>query len=186
MGEGIFRFNEHRRITLARLREGRVRVPWPPSTAFYVFFLSAALRAQFLSRDRFAALGRMCLNVRMQAQDDPRFLKGIQEFNDGLFFECHETLEEIWLEDHGDDRKFYQGIIQIAAGYFKLEQGVPAGALKLWRMGLEKLAPYTPVHFGISVEALIQAVEGNLTELAAKEASDTTPAIQPPSIHFIC
>jgi predicted metal-dependent hydrolase len=82
----------------------------------------------------------------MQAQDDPRFLKGIQEFNDGLFFECHETLEEIWLEDHGEDRKFYQGIIQIAAGYYKLEQGVPAGALKLWRMGVEKLAPYSPAH----------------------------------------
>ena len=128
----------------------------------------------------------MCLNVLMQAQDDPRFLKGIQEFNDGLFFECHETLEEIWLEDHGEDRKFYQGIIQIAAGYYKLEQGVPAGALKLWRMGVEKLAPYSPAHLGISVDALIQAVEENLAELAAKEISETSPAIQPPSIHLIC
>ena len=25
----------------------------------------------------------------MEAQDDPRFLKGIEEFNQGLFFECH-------------------------------------------------------------------------------------------------
>jgi predicted metal-dependent hydrolase len=113
-------------------------------------------------------------------------LKGIQEFNDGLFFECHETLEEIWLEDHGEDRKFYQGIIQIAAGYYKLEQGVPAGALKLWRMGVEKLAPYSPAHLGISVDALIQAVEENLSELAANEISETNRAIQPPSIHFIC
>ena len=128
----------------------------------------------------------MCLNVLMQAQDDPRFLKGIQEFNDGLFFECHETLEEIWLEDHGEDRKFYQGIIQIAAGYYKLEQGVPAGALKLWRMGVEKLAPYSPAHLGISVDALIEAVEANLSELAVNETSQATPAIQPPSIHFIC
>ena len=103
----------------------------------------------------------MCLNVLMQPQDDPRFLKGIQEFNDGLFFECHETLEEIWLEDHGEDRKFYQGIIQIAAGYYKLEQGVPVGAL-------------------------IQAVEENLSALTANQTSETNPAILPPSIHFIC
>ncbi|HZH82620.1 MAG TPA: hypothetical protein VFD87_05705, partial [Phototrophicaceae bacterium] len=64
--------------------------------------------------------------------------------------------------------------------------GVPAGALKLWRMGVEKLAPYSPAHLGISDDALIQAVEENLSELTAKEISETSPAIQPPSIHLIC
>lgn len=122
----------------------------------------------------------------MEPQDDPRFLKGIQEFNERLFFECHETLEEIWLEDHGEDRKFYQGIIQVAAGYFKLEQGVPVGALKLWRMGLEKLEPFGPIHFGISVDALVQAVKENLAELDAKQQSGAAVAIDPPTIHFIC
>jgi len=101
----------------------------------------------------------------MEAQDDPRFLKGIDEFNQGLFFECHETLEEIWLEEHGEDRRFYQGIIQIAAGYFKWEQGVPAGAIKLWHTGLEKLGPYAPVYLGIDVESFVEAVKDNLTEL---------------------
>ena len=122
----------------------------------------------------------------MQPQDDPRFMKGIQEFNQGLFFECHETLEQIWLEDHSEDRKFYQAIIQIAAGYFKLEQGVPAGALKLWRMGLEKLAPYGPVYLGISVDSLSRAVQQNLSELAATQQGGAGPSISPPSIHFVC
>ena len=121
----------------------------------------------------------------MEPQDDPRFLKGIQEFNEGLFFECHETLEEIWQEYHGGDRRFYQAIIQIAAGYYKLEQGVPAGALKLWRMGLEKLQEYRPIYFGISVDALIRAVEGNLAELGAMQQSGSV-IINPPTIHFIC
>jgi len=103
----------------------------------------------------------------MEAQDDPRFLKGIDEFNQRLFFECHETLEEIWLEEHGEERRFYQGIIQIAAGYFKLEQGVPAGAIKLWHTGLEKLEPYAPVYLGIDVESFVRAVKENLTELKA-------------------
>ncbi|HSE90084.1 MAG TPA: DUF309 domain-containing protein [Candidatus Binatia bacterium] len=103
----------------------------------------------------------------MEAQDDPRFLKGIDEFNQGLFFECHETLEEIWLEEHGEERRFYQGIIQIAAGYFKWEQGVPAGAIKLWHSGLEKLEPYGPVYLGINVESFVQAVKENLAELEA-------------------
>jgi len=118
----------------------------------------------------------------MEAKDDPRFLKGVEEFNRGLFFECHETLEEIWLEDHGPDRTFYQGIIQIAAGYFKLQQGVPAGALKLWRTGLEKIAPYAPVHLGVNVEALAEAVQRNLAELESAQ----TARLEAPSIHLIC
>jgi predicted metal-dependent hydrolase len=105
----------------------------------------------------------------MEAKDDPRFLKGIDEFNEQLFFECHETLEEIWLEDHGDDRKFYQGLIQVAAGYFKLQQNVPAGALKLWRTGIEKLEPYRPVFLSIDVDALIEAVKKDLRDLDRTE-----------------
>jgi predicted metal-dependent hydrolase len=123
----------------------------------------------------------------MDPQDDPRLLKGIDEFNQGLYFECHETLEEIWLEDHGEDRKFYQAIIQIAAGYFKLQQGVPVGAIKLWRMGLEKIAPYAPVHLGVSVEPLVESVRRNLAELeASQESGRATAAIQFPTIQLIC
>jgi uncharacterized protein len=123
----------------------------------------------------------------MEAKDDPRFLKGIDEFNQQLFFECHETLEEIWLEDHGQDRIFYQGIIQIAAGYFKWQQGVPAGALKLWRTGLEKIAVYGPVHLGVNVAALTEAVKRNLAELeSSQQCGGSTPELEVPSIHLIC
>ena len=120
----------------------------------------------------------------MEAQDDPRFLKGIEEFNEQLFFECHETLEEIWLEDHGEDRKFYQGLIQVAAGYFKLQQNVPAGALKLWRTGVEKLESYGPVCLGIDVDALIRAVKQNLQELERVQPA-SLDSLTPPTIRRI-
>jgi predicted metal-dependent hydrolase len=122
----------------------------------------------------------------MEGKDDPRFLKGIDEFNQRLFFECHETLEAIWLEDHGEDRKFYQGIIQIAAGYFKWQQGVPAGAIKLWRTGLEKIETYGPAHLGVNVEALVQAVKRNLAELeCCQQSGGEFPTLEIPSIHLI-
>ena len=117
----------------------------------------------------------------MATEDDPRLHKGVDEFNDRLFFECHETLEEIWLEDHSEDRKFYQGLIQVAAGYFKLQQQVPAGALKLWRTGVEKLEPYAPVFLGIDVETLIAAVRRHLAQL--ERAPDATiEELMPPKI----
>jgi predicted metal-dependent hydrolase len=121
----------------------------------------------------------------MELQDDPRFIKGIEEFNNGLYFECHETLEEIWLEEHGEERKFYQGIIQIAAGYYKLEQGVPVGALKLWRMGIEKLQAYSPVYLGVNVDALVAAVSANLAALE-KDQGQTASALGAPTIQLFC
>jgi predicted metal-dependent hydrolase len=120
-----------------------------------------------------------------EPQDDPRFIKGIDEFNQQLFFECHETLEELWLEERGEDRKFYQGIIQIAAGYYKLQQGVPVGALKLWRTGLEKLQPFGPVFYGINVESLIGAVRANLAQLEAGEPN-AIDVMLPPTIALFC
>ena len=122
-----------------------------------------------------------------EPHNDPRFLQGIEEFNQQQFFECHETLEEIWLEEQGSERKFYQGLIQVAAGYFKLQQGVPAGALKLLRTGVEKLEVYAPVFFGIDVDALIHSVKENLAELeSAQQNAGEFFELTPPTIQLIC
>ena len=122
----------------------------------------------------------------MEAQQDPRLQKGIDEFNQQLFFECHETLEEVWLEEHGEDRRFYQGVIQIAAGYFKWQQGVPAGALKLWRMGLEKIEPYGPVYLGVDLASLADVVKEHLAELQlAQEKGSESPALDFPTLYRV-
>jgi predicted metal-dependent hydrolase len=123
----------------------------------------------------------------MGYENDPRLLKGVEEFNQQLFFECHETLEELWLEEHGEERLFFQGLIQVAAGYYKLQQQVPAGAVKLWRMGLEKLGAYQPVYLGLNVEALTERVEANLASLeTAQRRGEAAPPLETPSIQLIC
>ena len=98
---------------------------------------------------------------------DQRYLKAIEEFNRGLFYEAHETLEDLWLEDNGPEREFYQGIIQVAAGYFKWEQEVPQGALKLLRSAIRKLEPYRPVCLGVHVTEFLSDVEGDLAVIEA-------------------
>jgi predicted metal-dependent hydrolase len=123
----------------------------------------------------------------MSYENDPRFLKGIGEFNQQLFFECHETLEELWLEERGEERQFFQGIIQIAAGYYKLQQGVPVGAVKLWRTGMEKLKLYPTVYLGMNVEALVRSVQLDFAKLeAAQQRGEPTPVLPIPSIQLIC
>ena len=62
-------------------------------------------------------------------------------FNHGLFFDCHEYLESFWREGHGDLKTALQGIIQIAAGFHKLELDprATAGAAELIEKGQAKL-----------------------------------------------
>lgn len=45
--------------------------------------------------------------------------KGIELFNKGKYWQCHEELEDHWLEDRGDNARYvYWTIIQIATALF--------------------------------------------------------------------
>ncbi|GMV86782.1 MAG: hypothetical protein AMXMBFR80_26370 [Dehalococcoidia bacterium] len=68
--------------------------------------------------------------------------RACEEFNRGLFYECHETLEEIWQQEHGPVRDLYKGLIQVAAAFVHITRGNYAGAERLCRTALGYLAPY--------------------------------------------
>ena len=80
--------------------------------------------------------------------------RGITCFNRGLFFECHEVLEQIWLAETPEEKPFYQGLIQVAAGFHHFQSGNLAGARSLLRQGLEKLAAYPSEHHGMDLAGL--------------------------------
>lgn len=46
------------------------------------------------------------------------FRKGIEFFNRGAFFECHEAFEEIWRSTTPEPRDLFQGLIQVAIGLY--------------------------------------------------------------------
>lgn len=78
-------------------------------------------------------------------------MKGLQLFNSEQFYECHDTLEELWLEDSTSDRLFYQGLIQVAVGFYHLTGAKLGAARTMMKMALEKLAPYPARHRGIQL-----------------------------------
>ena len=93
--------------------------------------------------------------------DDAKILaRGVELFNRGAFWEAHEAWEELWLRAGPDIRLFVQGLIQLAAAWHHVGRGNHRGAERLFRSGLEKLAPYRPLHAGIDVsEAAARAEE---------------------------
>jgi uncharacterized protein len=92
-------------------------------------------------------------------------LKGIEEFNRGEFYECHEYLEEAWMQEPGRVRFLYQGILQVGVGFYHLQNGNWRGATGLLRNGAVRLREFEPVTLGLDVAKLIRESERCLREL---------------------
>jgi hypothetical protein len=64
---------------------------------------------------------------------------GIETFNNQQYWECHEELEEIWLEDRNDPaRNVYWAIIQVAASMYHVREKNIQGAQGLINKAKEK------------------------------------------------
>ena len=65
--------------------------------------------------------------------------KARAQFEAQQFWDCHETLEPVWLAAAEPDKTFFQGLIQVAAGFVHIQKRNPKGAQSLLGQGLEKL-----------------------------------------------
>jgi len=92
-------------------------------------------------------------------------LKGIEEFNRGEFYECHEYLEEAWMQEPRRVRFLYQGILQVGVGFYHLQNGNWRGATGVLRNGIERLREFEPETLGVDVERLVRESERCLEEL---------------------
>lgn len=72
------------------------------------------------------------------------------------YFECHELLEDLWMEEGRDP--FYQGLLQIAVGLFHQRNGNLGGACKMFDLAVQKLDYYPSQWMGIDVEKARQDV----------------------------
>ncbi len=96
------------------------------------------------------------------------FYKSIEEFNDGYYFESHETLEDLWMVTPWPERQFFQAIIQLAAALVHLVRGEYPGVIKLLDASLEKLDEFTPEFLGVNTTRLVRDVERVRAELLAR------------------
>lgn len=95
--------------------------------------------------------------------EDPEFLKGIDLYNHGDYFEAHETWEGVWKDRWDDDKRFVQGLIQVAAAFEKYKWAETdtqhlRGCLSLIDMGMDKLQHYPDLYWGIRLGDLRRGV----------------------------
>lgn len=113
--------------------------------------------------------------------------KAIEEFNSGEWFECHETLEELWVGEKGELRDFYQGLLQIAVALYHWRNGNLKGALNLLQKGSDCLRRVPAPCRGVDVARLIAdaaRVEEALAALGEERMSELPPHLIP-ALHLV-
>ncbi|MEN8193989.1 MAG: DUF309 domain-containing protein [Bacteroidota bacterium] len=83
------------------------------------------------------------------------FMKGVDLFNDGAYFEAHDIFEDLWMESDQNDKDLYQGLVQISVGSYHLISGNYSGALSQYQKGIKKLENYRTTEKNINLEKFL-------------------------------
>jgi predicted metal-dependent hydrolase len=84
---------------------------------------------------------------------------GVTLFNAAHFFEAHEVLEDVWRAAPEPERKFFQGLIQIAVALHHYSKGNHVGCRSLLERGQRNLAAYPARHQGLDLTSFRHSVE---------------------------
>lgn len=106
---------------------------------------------------------------------DQELKKGIDEFNSGQYFECHETLEDLWRKmaveveistaQELSEKQLVQGIIQVAVAYHHLRRGNVKGARRLFERALPRLRQAQATSLGLDVLSLLAHVQSDAQKI---------------------
>lgn len=113
---------------------------------------------------------------------DARLREGIRLFNEGRYFESHESLEDSYRRAEDKDKPFLEGLIQLAvACRIFCDFGEVKGPVRMVRQAIIRLENYRPLYLNVKVQEMIEALEA-WTERA--EADGASAGNQPPQIQF--
>lgn len=122
------------------------------------------------------------------AGHDRRYLGYFQCFNEQLYYEAHDVLEHLWLQDRereGGNDAFFKGLIQVAGAFVHLKKQFlrpdhPTDgrrlrpASRLFRLAMGNLSGYRPAHLSLDVEELYQFCD-NLAEAIVQSGYAVNP-----------
>ena len=79
-------------------------------------------------------------------------------FNRAAFFDAHEALEDVWRAAPAADKKFLQGLIQVAVALYHHGNGNSVGARSVLRRGFRNLSRYPENFGGINSALLLSSI----------------------------
>ncbi len=91
--------------------------------------------------------------------------QGINYFNNADFFLAHDFFEELWVNSDREDRKFFQGLIQVSVGCYHLICNNYSGAVNQFTKGIQKLNDYLPSYYNIDLVEFTDKIDRLILDL---------------------
>jgi predicted metal-dependent hydrolase len=89
---------------------------------------------------------------------DDGLIEGVQLFNKEQFFAAHEALEDVWRASAASDKKFLQGLTQLAVAFHHHSTGNDVGCRSVMARALRNLSGYPEGLFGLHTTEIVEAV----------------------------
>jgi hypothetical protein len=96
----------------------------------------------------------------------------VRQFNEGFFFECHDTLEDLWGGIRGPSRDFFQGLIQVSVAFYHLSNGNAAGAESMFARALKRFEAYPETYFGFDLAGQRREIQDRLRQIRSGVAAE--------------
>ena len=113
---------------------------------------------------------------------DVRYAAYFHHFNRGDYYEAHDVLESLWLEQGREAKSaaFYKGLIQLAGGFVHMRkhQEHPthrihgqrlAPAARLLKLAEKNIGPYGEEWEGLVIEPILKLAGETIRKLEAEE-----------------
>jgi uncharacterized protein len=96
--------------------------------------------------------------MSQSAMQSDGLTRGIRLFNEGHFFEAHEVLEDLWRAAAPADKKFLQGLTQLAVAFHHHSTGNLVGCRSVMARALRNLSAYPKGLLNMRTEEIVDAV----------------------------
>lgn len=101
--------------------------------------------------------------------------QGIEQFNAGQYYQCHDALEEAWKQDQTVGRDLYRSILQVGIALYQIERENYRGAVKMLLRVRQWLEPLPDVCRGVNVAKLrqnTQTIHDEITNLGEENLGE--------------
>jgi len=117
---------------------------------------------------------------RAEMDKNPYYRAFFRCWNEQLYYEAHDVLEQLWLNTKTRDADFFKGLIQAAGGFVHLQKHFEhplhakhsrrlSPAVRLFQLAQRNLANFAPWHHALDVAALCQLLSRYADEIVASK-----------------
>ncbi len=101
-------------------------------------------------------------------------------FNEQKYYEAHDVLEHLWLEEQGPTHQFFKGLIQLAGAFVHLQKQYlrpehPTDgrrlhpAWRLFKLAQNNLEPFLPTYLDLDVRSVLDLCSKNMLAIETGE-----------------